>query len=95
LQLNRGLGAAMDLEEDGRAMLVRAEEVDGGVGVWVEDVERIEGGGSGRGREEEEDVGEGEWYDPPLVAMPTGPRIVPRTARPPMPKPIPASMPPR
>jgi len=86
LELNRGLGGASGGEEDGRAVLVRAEEVDGGVGVWVEDVEKI----NGVGKEEEDEHEEGDWYNPPAI-----PGTVPRTARPPVSIPHTAMPPPK
>lgn len=74
--MNRGISP----REDGRAELIRAEEVNGGVGVWVEDAEFRNGEHevtiAGVEIQGDED---GEWYNPPSL-----PRIVPRTARPPM-----------
>lgn len=72
LELNYGSNP----REDGRAELIRADDVDGGIGVWVEDAEI-----SSQLQTPilEEHSHEGEWYNPQL------PRVVPRTARPPMP----------
>lgn len=69
--MNTGTG----VRQDGREELVRAEEVDGGIGIWVEDVEKSAEAGPSIEVEGDE---EGEWYDPPPRTMP------PRTARPPM-----------
>lgn len=70
LQMHRGTG----VRQDGREELVRATEVDGGIGIWVEDVEKAP---SNQGSPAD-DGKEGPWYEP-------GPRIIPqRTALPPM-----------
>jgi len=72
LQLNHGIRG-----EDGRAELIRPEEVNGGVGVWVEDAE-IGPPPSIPDPDTNTHI-EAEWYHPPPLA-----RIAPRTARPPM-----------
>jgi len=72
LQMSRGTGT----QQDGRSELVRAEDVDGGVGVWVEECEPKPSIPEVSVHEGESN--EGEWYDP-------GSRfIAPRTARPPL-----------
>lgn len=71
LEMNHGSGP----REDGRAELIRADDVDGGVGVWVEDVEKT----SMRPSPIHTDAPEGQWYDPSHARV-----IPPRTARPPM-----------
>lgn len=58
--------------EDGRAELIRADEVNGGIGVWVEDAEKPT-----QPATQIDVTQEGDWYAPAT-------RIVPRTARPPM-----------
>jgi len=71
LQLNYGSAP----REQGRAELICADDVDGGVGVWVEDVEQV----SPQVTIAQDDaVVEGAWYNP------QSPRVVPRTAMPPM-----------
>jgi len=70
LQMHRQTG----VRYDGREELVRATEVDGGIRIWVEDVEKVP---SNQGSPVDDDK-EGPCYEP-------GPLIIPtQTARPPM-----------